>query len=205
MTRYVIANTTTGEILRIAECESFAQAAVQNLAGEVTIEDATATAATHYYVPSALVAYSGPEAAAKAARPDGDYVWDNTAMAWEDQRTLAQAKIDQTAIILRASGTAEYAGFTWSGDTFASDSDSQRRINTAMLSAVVAQRDATAMSIDWPLANGTYRTLDEDDLVALGQALYAHIAAVIATEKAAYDAIAAATTIPDVVSVGWPP
>lgn len=139
------------------------------------------------------------------ASPGPHNEWNWGTKTWSDPRTLAEAKADQRALIEQARAASDAAGFAWSGDTFASDLASQVRINTAMLSAIVAQRDAATLSIDWPLIDGSFRALDQDDLVALGQALYAHLAAGLAAEKDAYDDITAATTIPDVVSVGWPP
>lgn len=125
-------------------------------------------------------------------------------LTWTDERTLTDAKADQVEVIRAAELAAVLGGFVWSTDTFASDEDSQRRITLAMTCAVVAQRDATSMSIDWPLADGSYRTLDETDLVALGQALHAHIAAQMATAQGLYASIAAAATNAAVVAVVWP-
>lgn len=137
--------------------------------------------------------------------PGGPHeVWDWEDAEWVDPRTLAEAQADQVEVIRAAELAAVLGGFVWSTDTFASDEDSQRRITLAMTCAVVAQRDATSMSIDWPLADGSYRTLDEADLVALGQALHAHIAAQMATAQGLYASIAAAATNAAVMAVVWP-
>lgn len=118
---------------------------------------------------------------------------------------LPAAKQRKTAEIAAARAADEFGGFVWSGSTFASDAASQTRIFGAMACAIVAQRDATSMSIDWPLMDGSYRALDEDDLVALGQALLAHDADMMAAEQTARAAIALAANDVALGNVVWAP
>lgn len=205
MTRYVLAYAATGEIDAIVVCDA-AQAATIAPAGMVMVLSDTATAATHYVDSIGnLVAYTAPQLAAKAARPEYECEWSNTTMEWVDLRDLTAAKADRRTLIRAAREADELGGFVWSASTIASDAASQRRILSAMACAIVAQRDATTIAIDWPLADGSYRAMDEDDLVALGQALFAHIADMMAAERVALDDIAAATTAAEVEAVVWAP
>ena len=187
MTQFAITNGA-GVVLRIEDSDATATGGLILGVGEVAIEVASPVA-------------GWPD----EPSPDAVLMIDALGVfSWIDHRDLAQSKADQAEVIRAAELAAVRGGFVWSTDTFASDEDSQRRITLAMTCAVVAQRDATSMSIDWPLADGSYRTLDEADLVALGQALHAHIAAQMATAQGLYASIAAATTNAEVMAVVWP-
>lgn len=205
MTRYIIADGSTGEILRTVECDA-EQAAVQAEAGELMVAHATATATTHYVSGDpAAVAYSGPEAAAKAARPDGDFSWSNWTMAWVDNRSLAIAQDEQWGIIKAERTATETGGFVWDGSTFDSDYQSQARIQGAVLTALIASIEATPFSIDWTLADDSVRTLSGAEMLLVGKALGEHVVSVFEAGRAAYAAIQDATTPAEVTDVVWTP
>lgn len=187
MTQYAVTNGS-GVVLRLEETPAPDGSSLVLQPGEAPV--LVATSATHW-----------PTEPFPGATLNID---SGGVFSWTDTRSLAEAQADQVLVIRAAELAAELAGFTWSGDAFDSDAASQRRIANAMTCAVVAQRDAATMSIDWPLADGSYRTLDEDDLVALGQALHAHIAAQMATAQGLYADIAAATTNAAVDAIVWP-
>lgn len=207
MTRYVIANTTTLEIERTVECADD-QAAAQVGVGEVAFVASGATIpsnATAYLGAggSAIVAYTAPQKAAKAARPDYDADWSNVLMAWVDSRALLQAKNDQRAIIRLARESAESAGFSWDGSTFYSDPRSETRIIGSVVLAIIASMASQPFSIDWTLSDDSVRTLDGADMIAVGVALGAHVDSIFTAERAQWVSIDAASTVDEVKAVAW--
>lgn len=100
MTRYLVIDVSTGEIVRTSLC------AVPPAAGDglAAVEHDTARPSTHYLKGDALLAYSDSEAAAKAARPSPWVAWSNELMSWVDQRPAAErlAEMDSGARAARA-------------------------------------------------------------------------------------------------------
>jgi hypothetical protein len=118
---------------------------------------------------------------------------------WEDPRTLDDLKAAQWTAIKQARSAAEYSGFTWDGSTFDSDAISQQRITGAV---TLAQMDP-AFSIGWTLADNTVRTLSQADMLQVGAALGAHVAAQFAKGVLLRAALEAVTTKEAVESVAW--
>ena len=118
---------------------------------------------------------------------------------WEDPRTLQDLKDAKWATIKQARSASEYAGFTSDGSTFDSDAISQNRITGAV---TLAQMSST-FSIDWVLADNTVRTLNQSDMLAVGAALGAHVAAIFAKGVLLREQIEAATTAEEVAGVVW--
>jgi hypothetical protein len=101
--------------------------------------------------------------------------------------------------IKQARSQAEYAGFTWDGSTFDSDAISQNRITGAV---ALAQMSST-FSIGWVLADNTVRTLNQSDMLQVGAALGAHVAAIFAKGVLLREQIEAATTKEQVEAIVW--
>jgi hypothetical protein len=142
---------------------------------------------------------STKEVKQKPDAPSLHHVFNYTTKQWEDPRTLADLKSAQWVTIKRARSAAEYAGFTWDGSTFDSDAISQNRITGAV---TLAQMSST-FSIDWVLADNTVRTLNQSDMLAVGAALGAHVAAIFAKGVLLREQIEAATTAEEVAGVVW--
>jgi hypothetical protein len=132
-------------------------------------------------------------------KPSPHHTFNYTTKQWEDPRTLADLKAAQWGLIKQARSQAEYAGFTWDGSTFDSDAISQNRITGAV---TLAQMSST-FSIDWVLADNTVRTLNQSDMLAVGAALGAHVAAIFAKGVLLREQIEAATTAEEVAGVVW--
>lgn len=94
---------------------------------------------------------------------------------------------------------AEAAGFLWDGSSFDSDALSQQRITGAV---TLAQMSAS-FSVGWVLADNTVRTLNQEDMFLVGEALGAHVAAVFAKGVALRAQIEAATTVGQIEAVVW--
>lgn len=202
MNRYVIGRASTGEILRSVSCDS-SQLDGQVLAGEVLDLSDDAEASSHYFAGGALVAYTPEQAAAKARRP-ADCVWSNATMAWKDQRSLDQARMDRWQVIKAQRTAREFGGFTWDGSTFDSDTESQSRIQGAAQLATLAKLAGQPFEVDWTLADNSVRTLSGDDMLAVGQAMGRHVMAVHGAGRALRARIESAETLEEVEAATWP-
>ena len=131
--------------------------------------------------------------------PDPAFYFDVALAQWVDPRALQDFKATQWTQIKQARAQAEYAGFTWDGSTFDSDATSQNRITGAV---TLAQMSA-AFSIDWTLADNTVRTLNQGEMLQVGAALGAHVAAQFSYAQSLRTAIEAATTREQVEAVVW--
>jgi hypothetical protein len=135
--------------------------------------------------------------------PSIHHVWDWTLAAWVDPRNLDQLKDAKWAEIRAQRQLAEQGGFTWSGMTFDSDTLSQQRIQGAAVLALMAQLGSMPWSIDWTLADNSVVTLSAADMIAVGQALGAHVASVHATARALRLEILAAGSAEALAQVAW--
>ena len=133
------------------------------------------------------------------AKPSPHHTFNWHTKQWEDPRTLQDLKDAKWATIKQARSASEYAGFTSDGSTFDSDAISQNRITGAV---TLAQMSST-FSIDWVLADNTVRTLNQSDMLAVGAALGAHVAAIFAKGVLLREQIEAATTAEEVAGVVW--
>lgn len=187
MTKQFAIMDSTGAVLRL-DSSSDTAAGVVLAPGETAVEMATPVD-------------SWPE----APTPGAVLMIDDTTgvTSWDDPRTLAEAKADRRALMRAARDAAEDAGFTWDGSAFYSDARSESRIQGAVILAMLAAAVPTTFSIVWTLADDTSRTLDGDDMIAVGQALGAHVDAVFAHERTKLAAIDAATTIAEVDAIDW--
>jgi hypothetical protein len=161
--------------------------------------------AWHWYVPLETTVFSGTGSLldelqdaliAQADSPffGGQLAADNsdTLEAARD-RTWTRIKLDRDA--------AEAADFVWGDSSFQSD---KARVTGATQMALLAQMASEPFEIDWTLADNTVRTLDAEDMIAVGVALGRHIADVFETGRQLRVQIADATTIAELNAIGWP-
>jgi hypothetical protein len=132
-------------------------------------------------------------------QPSEHHVFNYATKQWEDPRTLADLKAAQWSLIKSARSQAEYAGFTWDGSTFDSDTLSQNRITGAVTLAQLSP----GFTINWTLADNSTRTLNQADMIAVGVALGQHVQTQFTKAQALRVAIEAATTPEDVAAVVW--
>lgn len=67
---------------------------------------------------------------------------------------------------------------------------------------VLAKEDAT-FTTDWKLGDGTFLTLDAPTIIAIGDAVTAHLKDAFTREKVANESIDAATTIAELEAIIW--
>jgi hypothetical protein len=159
------------------------------LAGQAVHPDASHTSGwmqdgVHYVLPE---------------QPSSHHTFNWQTKQWEDPRTLQDLKAAQWTAIKQARSNAEYAGFTWDGSTFDSDAISQNRITGAV---ALAQMSST-FSIGWILKDNTVRTLNQSDMLQVGAALGAHVAAIFAKGVLLREQIESATTVQQIEAVVW--
>jgi hypothetical protein len=146
-----------------------------------------------YFFTTESLAFPVPTRAEHILRFDG------AKLVWHDPRTLADHKAAQWELIKQARSQAEYAGFTWDGSTFDSDTLSQNRITGAVTLAQLSP----GFTINWTLADNSTRTLNQADMIAVGVALGQHVQTQFTKAQALRVAIEAATTPEDVAAVVW--
>lgn len=136
------------------------------------------------------------------SRPTQPSIWHNfdwVTKLWVDPRTLQDYKAAQWLLIKQARAQAEYAGFTWDGSTFDSDTVSQNRIT----GAVTLAQMSTAFSIDWILANNTVRTLNQINMLQVGAALGNHVAEQFSKGVLLRNSIEYAATKEEIEAITW--
>jgi hypothetical protein len=146
-----------------------------------------------YFFTTESLAFPVPTRAEHILRFDG------AKLVWHDPRTLADHKAAQWELIKQARSQAEYAGFTWDGSTFDSDTLSQNRITGAVTLAQLSP----GFTINWTLADNSTRTLNQADMIATGVALGVHVQTQFAKAQGLRLQIDAASTPGQVAVVVW--
>ena len=155
---------------------------------------------THYVKDGAIVPYTPAQITAKAQRPSLLHRWSNETFSWVDTRNLDDLKAVKWSEIKQARVDAEAAGVTWDGSTFDSDLESQDRIQSATLSALITGQTFT---VDWTLADNTLRTLSRADMLAVCLANAAHIQKARHRARVLRGKVVAATSEAELKKVVW--
>jgi len=118
--------------------------------------------------------------------------------------TLAEAKAAKLAALADRRWRAEIAGVVVGGLSIPSDAATQSKLTAAVVACVLDNNYA----VNWKLADGTFQLLDHAMLIAVAQAVRAHVqscfdreATLAATISAAADAAALAAID---IEAGWP-
>jgi hypothetical protein len=123
---------------------------------------------------------------------------------WDDVRSLAEAKLSKWADIKAERAAREYGTYTTpQGAVFDIDAQSQVRLQNAYSLAVDAKAAGQPFSIEWTLANDSVVTLNANQMIALGKAVFSHINDLHATARDARQQILAATTVAEVEAIAW--
>lgn len=147
---------------------------------------------THYVQKGRLIAIP--------PRPSINHSFDYALKEWVDLRTLDERKAEKWEEIKAAREAAEFGGFTWDGSTFDSDELSQQRIAGAVQ---FANLNPTGFVIDWTLADNTVRTLNAQEMTAVGVAMGQHVNAQHAKARLLRQQIEAATTEAELDVIVW--
>lgn len=117
---------------------------------------------------------------------------------------LETARINQWNTIKTFRDKQEYGGFSWDNSVFDSDPQSQSRIQGGVQLAILAQQANQPFSITWTLQDNTTRILNGDDMIAVGQALAAHVQTAHTIGRVLREEINAATTVQQINAIQWP-
>jgi hypothetical protein len=192
MSNYAIYDISTGRYFQTCTAENLAEAesicSPQQAAHKVGLGFSTGA----FYCDNGASAPIPPQ-------PSPHHVFNYTTKQWDDPRTLADLKAAQWSLIKSARSQAEYAGFTWDGSTFDSDTLSQNRITGAVTLAQLSP----GFTINWTLADNSTRTLNQADMIATGVALGVHVQTQFAKAQGLRLQIDAASTPGQVAVVVW--
>jgi len=115
--------------------------------------------------------------------------------------TLDAARQRAWSRIKAARAMAEDGDFTYDGGSYQAD---KVRINGAVQLAVLAKAAGTEFSETWTLTDNSARTLDADQVIALGLALGRYVSDLYATGRELRAQIDAAETVEAAQAIGWP-
>lgn len=127
------------------------------------------------------------------------YVPASQSVAWEDTRSLTEARSQRVSTLKAAREAAATATFTWDGSVFDSDDASQARLAVHGIAAMQAGYQPTP----WRLADNTWRTLSGADVLAVCQALAAHLRAQYDLFQQRESQVMAAASKASVDAVTW--
>jgi hypothetical protein len=132
-------------------------------------------------------------------------------MIWtEEPIDLEQYRATKHRHRQQALSEAQYSTFIYNGNTYDCDDNSRSLINGAVVLASVALGAGTQEALDdytaalgagWRDADGTPRITTAMEMIALGQALAAHIATTDAIGQVHKAAIDAATTVDELAAI----
>lgn len=200
ITRYVIVDTESGEIVRTVVCDA-ASADAQAQTGEVCIEHASAQRATHYYDGTGIGAYTQEQANAKAARPAHAAQWSNATLSWTDTRTLAEARAQAwERIKAEREQRAAQAGHAV---TPALDSSEADRANITSV-AVMLMAAPAIPSVRFTCADNERRTIARADFLAAALTIGGAVQALFEVADNLRAEIEAAATVAEVDAIEWP-
>lgn len=157
---------------------------------------------------SVLIGVSGPVQGAyieggvvvqMPTKPSPNHQFNYTTKQWEDPRTLADLKAEKWRNIKANRDAAEHGGFTWDGSVFDSDALSQQRIT----GAVTLAQMIPAFTTVWTLANNTTRTLNSQEMFAIGVALGVHVSTQFAHGQELRTQIEETTSIDQLDLIHW--
>lgn len=195
-------------IRRVSFSETFVRIDVGSWANQAAHDDGLTAVETTPVVDVALEAgspaglFAAAEAAlvASAGAFQGGTIVTSTAL-----EGLALAKVRRWSELKLQRDQVEEGGFSWDGAAFDSDPASQMKIQGSAQLATLAMLAGMPYAVDWTLANNSVRSLSGADMLAVGQALGAHILATHVTGRAVRAAVEAAETVEQVLAVAWPP
>jgi len=131
------------------------------------------------------------------------HVFDYILKQWVDPRTLQDFKTAKWAEVKQHRDDTENGGFTWGGSTFDSTPISQSRIQGAAQLATLAKINNQPFSIEWTLADNSARTLNAQEMIAVGTAMGQHINACHTRARQLRSLIEAAQTKEEVEAIYW--
>lgn len=127
-------------------------------------------------------------------KPSAYHIWDGSKWVLD----LDKLKAEKRAKISEARWRAETGGITLNGTEIATDRESQALLTGAVLKA----KDDPAYTVRWKARNGWFQ-LDSATLIAIADAVRAHVQACFDKEEVLQNQVDAATTAAELEAVVW--
>jgi hypothetical protein len=127
-------------------------------------------------------------------QPSKNHVWDGTQWVVD----IEKLKVDKKAEIADARWLEETGGITLNGVEVATDRESQALLTGAVLKA----QDDPSHIVNWKARNGWFQ-LDSATLIAVADAVRAHVQACFDKEKLFTEQIDIATTSAELEAIKW--
>lgn len=137
------------------------------------------------------------------SKPSALHVFDWTAKAWVDPRTLQDRKDAKWAEIKGLRDALEATSFPYMGKVIDSDARSAQRITTAVQSANAAQSAGVAFSISWTCADNSTLTLDGPAMLGMPVALAGYANGLHEHARIVRAQIEAAATLDELNLITW--
>ena len=199
---YSIYETASGNIRQWGTCGVGEGALIELEAGQGIIYGSGGPWATrtHYVSAGVPVAYTAEQAAAKSARPKArGFVWSNSTMAWDDVRTLAQAKAQKRQELATAWKASMESGVTIGGKVALTNSEAWVDYLTLRLMA----QEAGWVDTPIELADGSFELLTQAKAAALWDALKALRRTQMTKLRNKMEQVRNALLVEDVILISW--
>lgn len=201
---YAIYVTATGNIRQWGTCGIGEGALIEAEPGQVVIYGAGGPwkASTHYVAAGVPVAYTAAQVAAKTERPSArGFAWSNVTMAWQDGRTLAEAKAQKRQELAGAWKATMAAGVSVGGKVAPTDAAAWVDYLTLILMA----QEAGWVDTPIELTDGSFELLTQAKAAALWGALKTLRRTQTAKLRDKVALVNAAATREDVATISWEP
>lgn len=197
----IVYNVATGAVLNSMQTASVETINAFSASGlDLVVVDSVPDMNSVYVLDGVLTAFSESEMAAKSSLRNG-FVWKMPERVVVDTRNLQAAKDQAWRAVKVARAIAEVSNFTCDGSVYQMDT---RRVPGAALMGLMAKLSGAPFSIEWTLSDNTLRTLNSDEIMAVGAAQGAHVDAVFETARILRKVIDDATTVDQVDAARWP-
>jgi len=130
----------------------------------------------------------------KPKQPSAYHIWDGSKWVLD----LDKLKAEKRAKISEARWRAETGGITLNGMEIATDRESQALLAGAVLKA----QDDPSYTVNWKARNGWFQ-LNAATLIAIANAVRAHVQKCFDKEKQLTEKIMAATSIEELEAIKW--
>lgn len=196
-----------GEIERVVKTDDAGIAALYPdgvpASGVLVLDAQDVLPSKHYVSGGAIVEYTPEQNSAKADQHATGRKWRNSAMEWQDARTLTEIKTDKWEVIKLARAAHIDSGLATPYGDFQTAPPGRQNITDAVLLAQTLASQSQPVSIDWTLADNTVVTLGLTEIVTVGLLLGQKVQEAHAHARTLRAAIDAATTAAEVEAVAW--
>ena len=153
-----------------------------------------------YVINKIITPYTDAELQSKNNLPEG-FIWQMPQRIAVDKRALSDAQSQAWIRIKGVRTTKEAAPFVCDGVTYDAN---KTNITGGVQMAIIAKSAGTAFSVNWILADNTTRTLNADQMIAVGVTLGNIVDNIYDTAYGLRTKIENTKTISDADAITWP-